>query len=222
MLKTPLIIVNFKTYKEATGKSVLKLAKKLEKVKGKVTVVIAPQFADIKELSQKTKLPVLAQHIDPIDYGRHTGWILANSIKEAGAVGSLINHSEHRMKLEDIKKVVSICKKNKLVSVVCAANIRIAKEVARFNPDFVAIEPPELIATGIAVSKAKPEVVSKGIKAIHSINRKVKVLCGAGISSGKDVRRAIELGSVGVLVSSAIVKNKTPEKKLKEFINYII
>jgi triosephosphate isomerase len=216
MLKTPLIIINFKTYKEATGKNALKLAKKLKKVR--CNVAIAPQFVDIKELSKKTKLPVLVQHIDPIDYGTHTGCVLAKSVKEAGAVGSLINHSEHQMRMRDIKKVVSICRKNKLVSVVCAANDRIAREVAMFNPDFIAIEPPELIATGIAVSKAKPQIVSRGVKAVHSVNRKVRVLCGAGISSGKDVKRAIELGSVGVLVSSAVVRNRRPERILKEFV----
>ena len=35
-------------------------------------------------------------------------------------------------------------------------------------------------------------------------------LCGAGIVSGEDVKKAIELGTRGVLVASSIVKSKDP------------
>ena len=48
-LQTPLILVNFKTYLEATGKRAVELAKKAEKASRETNVQIgvAPQFTDI-------------------------------------------------------------------------------------------------------------------------------------------------------------------------------
>ncbi|RLG06224.1 MAG: triose-phosphate isomerase, partial [Thaumarchaeota archaeon] len=81
-------------------------------------------------------------------------------------------------------------------------------------PEILAIEPPELIGTGIPVSKAKPEVVTGAVEAVKRINPRVHVLCGAGISTGDDVAKAIELGTEGVLLASAYVKAKDPKKLL--------
>jgi len=117
----------------------------------------------------------------------------------------------------EIKSCIKIARKNNLISVCCAASAKEAEKIAKFNPDFIAIEPPELIGTGIAVSKAKPELVTKSIKKIQKVNKNIKVLCGAGISSGKDVEKALELGTCGIIVASAIVKAKNPKKVLKEF-----
>jgi triosephosphate isomerase (TIM) len=215
MLKEPFVMVNFKTYKESTGRNGIKLAERLAKVKG--NVAFCPQVTDIREIA-KLKIPVFAQHIDPIEFGRNTGWILAEAVKEAGAVGSLINHSEHRLSFDDIKKCVEACRRAKLISVVCAADKNVVKLVARLRPDYIAIEPPELIETGLAVSQVKPRVVTEAVKAAKKIYDKAKVICGAGISKGEDVKRALELGTVGVLVSSAIVKAKQPEEVLKEMV----
>jgi triosephosphate isomerase len=43
-----------------------------------------------------------------------------------------------------------------------------------------------------------------------------KVLCGAGIVSGEDVERAVELGAEGVLVSSSVVRARDWESKIVE------
>ena len=215
MLKEPFVMVNFKTYKESTGRNGIKLAERLAKVKG--NVAFCPQVTDIREIA-KLKIPVFAQHIDPIDFGRNTGWILAEAVKEAGAVGSLINHSEHQLSFDDIKKCIEACRRAKLISVVCAADKNVVKLVARLRPDYIAIEPPELIETGLAVSQVKPRVVTEAVKAAKKVYDKAKVICGAGISKGEDVKRALELGTVGVLVSSAIVKAKQPEEVLKEMV----
>jgi triosephosphate isomerase len=215
MLKEPFVMVNFKTYKESTGKNGIKLAERLAKVKG--NIAFCPQVTDIREIA-KLKIPVFAQHIDPIEFGRNTGWILAEAVKEAGAVGSLINHSEHRLSFDDIKKCIEACRRAKLISVVCAADKSVVRLVARLKPDYIAIEPPELIETGLAVSQVKPRVVLEAVKAAKKIDDKAKVICGAGISKGEDVKKALELGTVGVLVSSAIVKAKQPEEVLKEMV----
>jgi len=217
--QTPIIIVNFKTYFEATGKRAIELAKKAERVSDetKVSIGVAPQFADISIVAEAVDIPVFAQHLDPIKPGSYTGHVLAESVKEAGAVGTLINHSERQLKLSDINEVIEITHRNDLLSVVCANNPNISAAVATLKPDIIAIEPPELIGTGIPVSKAKPEVVTGTIKLVREVNRKVTILCGAGITHGDDVAIALKLGTKGVLVASGIVKAKDPYAILLEF-----
>jgi triosephosphate isomerase len=217
--QTPMIIVNFKTYSEATGRNAVELAKKAEKVseETKVSIIVAPQFADISAVAKAVKIPVFAQHIDPIRPGSYTGHVLADSVKEAGAKGTLINHSERQLKLSEIDEIIGITREKGLVSVVCANNPNISVAAAALKPDIIAIEPPELIGTGIPVSKAKPEVVTNTIKRVREVNPKVTILCGAGISHGEDVAVALKLGTQGVLVASGIVKAKDPYKILREF-----
>lgn len=218
-IQTPMIIVNFKTYLEATGRKAVELAKKAEKVSNetKVFIGVAPQFADIASIAKATKIPVFAQHVDPVKPGSYTGHVLAESVKEAGAVGTLINHSERQLKLSDIDEVVKITREKGLISVVCANNPNISAAVAALNPDVIAIEPPELIGTGIPVSKAKPEVVTDTISLVRKINSKVVILCGAGITNGEDVAAALKLGTQGILVASGVVKAKDPYMVLREF-----
>ena len=211
-LQAPMIIVNFKTYIESTGRRAVELAKRAEKVNKEtgVSIGLAPQFTDIKTIADTVDIPVLAQHVDSIKPGGYTGHVLVESIKEAGAKGTLINHSERRLKLSEIDETIRIMRENGLVSVVCANNPSTSVAVAALEPDIVAIEPPELIGTGIPVSKAKPEVVTDTVKLVREVNSRVTILCGAGISHGEDVAVALRLGTQGVLVASGIVKAKDP------------
>ena len=213
------MIVNFKAYLEATGKNAVELAKKAEKVSRETGIYIgvAPQLADLRSVAEAVEIPVFAQHVDSIKPGSYTGHVLAESVKEAGAAGTLINHSERQLKLSDIDEIVKITRKKGLISVVCANNPSISAAVASLKPDMVAIEPPELIGTGIPVSKAQPEVVSGTVGLVREVNEKVIILCGAGISHGEDVTAALKLGTQGVLVASGIVKAKDPYEIIREF-----
>ena len=218
-LHTPLIIVNFKTYLEATGRKAVELAGNAEKVslETNVSIGVAPQFSDLSTVAKNVDIPVFAQHIDPVKPGSHTGHVLAEAVKEAGAIGTIINHSERQLKLSEIDEIIKITRENGLVSVVCANNPAISMAVATLEPDILAIEPPELIGTGIPVSKAKPEVVTDTVKLVRKVNSKVTILCGAGISHGEDVTAALRLGTQGVLVASGIVKAKNQYAVLREF-----
>ena len=160
-LKLPIIIVNFKAYRNGSGKKALRLAKIMERVSKKygVSFGIVPQFCDIRMIASEVDLPVFSQHIDPIEHGAFTGHVTASTIKEAGAIGTLINHSERKMKLRDVSTCINIARELNLVSIVCASSLTEAKRIARFNPNFVAYEPPELIGSGKAVSKVKPGLV---------------------------------------------------------------
>jgi len=218
-IRVPIAIINFKTYTEATGKRAVELAKKAERVSNEtgVSFGIAPQLADLASVAHAVKIPVFAQHIDPVRPGGYTGHVLAESVKEAGAKGTLINHSELQLKLSDIDEIINITREKGLLSVVCANNPAASRAAAALKPDLIAIEPPELIGSGIAVSKAKPEVVSGTVQVVREINTEVVILCGAGISAGEDVRAALRLGTQGVLVASGVVKAKDPYAIMLEF-----
>ncbi len=218
-LQTPIIIVNFKTYLEATGKKAVELAEKAEKASKETgaSIAVAPQFVDIAAVAQAVEIPVFAQHIDPIKPGSNTGHVLAEAVKEAGAIGTLINHSERQLKLADIDATIKLAREKGLVSCVCANNSTVSAATVFLKPDIVSIEPPELIGSGIAVSKAQPEVVTDTVKLVRGVNANVTILCGAGISSGEDVAVALKLGTQGVLVASGIVKAKDPYNILREF-----
>ncbi len=218
-LQTPIIIVNFKTYLEATGQRAVDLAKQAEKVSKETGayIVVAPQCADIARVAEAVEIPVFAQHIDPITPGSHTGQVLADAVKAAGAVGTLINHSERQMKLADIDAVVNMAAEKDLISCVCTSNPPISAAVAYLHPDIISIEPPELIGSGVAVSKAKPGEVSRTIRLVREVNSEALLLCGAGISSGEDVAVALKLKTQGVLAASALVKAKDPYSILREF-----
>ncbi len=218
-LRTPVILINFKTYQAATGKRALKLAETAEKVslETEVCIGLAPQLTDLAQVARLVTLPVFAQHIDPITPGSFTGHILPESVKEAGATGTLINHSERRLRLADIDTTIRRAREAGLVSVVCANNPAVSAAAAALRPDMLAVEPPELIGTGIPVSKAKPEVVSRTVELVKEINSDVVVLCGAGITGGEDVAAALRLGTEGVLVASGVVKAKDQYRVLLEF-----
>lgn len=218
-LRTPIIIINFKTYAEATGKKAVELAKQAERVSHETNahIIVAPQFVDIAAVAEAVDIPVFAQHVDPIKPGSSTGHVLAESVREAGAVGTLINHSERQQKLADIDVVIRLANEKDLISCVCTNNPAVSAAVAYLNPDIISIEPPELIGSGVAVSKAKPEDVTRTIELVRKVNSHAVILCGAGISHGEDVAVALKLRTQGVLVASAIVKAKDPYSVMCEF-----
>jgi len=211
----PLYIINFKTYLQATAKNALKLAKICERIarQRKARIVICLQPADIC-ISKKVSIPVFAQHIDSVEPGQTTGYLTADDAKKEGAKGTLLNHSEHKLSFAKLKKAVAICKKKKLKTVICSSTPAEAKRVAALNPDYIAIEPPELIGGKISVSEAKPELITATTKTV----KKIPILCGAGIHKKEDVIKAIQLGAKGILVASAVVKAKNPAKILNDLI----
>lgn len=217
-MRTPFVIVNFKTYKEGTGSKGVVLAKICAEVsaKTKKNIIIAVQAADIYRISKAVRIPVIAQHIDVKGYGSHTGAVTAEDVKESGAVGTLINHSERRIGLRKIKEAVLRAKENGLISVVCSPTARYEKKIIGLKPDFIAVEPPSLIGGKISVSKAKPELIKKSYNVLKG--SKTRLIVGAGIHTKQDVATSIKLGAKGVLVASGIVKAKNPKKVLMEIV----
>lgn len=213
------MLINFKTYLEATGKRAVDLSRKIEEVgrNAGVKVGVAPQFCDIAQVASEVEIPVFAQHIDPITPGAYTGHVLPESIRAAGAAGTIINHSERTIRLIEIENSVKRARELGLLTVVCASTARLAAAVALAEPEMVAIEPPELIGSGRAVSRESPEVVTESVRRIRSVNSEVLILCGAGITTGEDVYEALKLGAQGILVASGVVKAARPEDVFADF-----
>jgi len=216
--------VNFKTYVEATGKRGVQLAKIADQVSrdSGVTIAVVPQFTDLKSVTEAVEIPVFSQHIDPIKPGAYTGHILAEAVKAAGASGTLLNHSEKRIKISEIDEALSLAKVSDLATLVCTDTPGVSAAVASLSPDMIAIEPPDLIGTGVAVSKARPELITNAIRRIRTVNSSVDILCGAGVSTAEDVGKALELGTLGVLVSSSVVKGPNPGQLLESMTDEIL
>lgn len=217
---TPVVVVNFKTYRNGTGQSAVELAKICEEV-GRITrhnIIVAVQDTDIYRIAQSVSIPVFAQDIEPISPGAHTGHTLPEAVKESGAVGTLINHSEYRLPLNDIKEAIARAHQVGLLTIVCASTPELASEIAEFNPDMIAIEPPELIGGEVSVSTAQPSIITDAVRQVKLV-KEIPVLCGAGIKDKKDVEISSQLGAEGILVASHVVKAEDPKKILTELAN---
>ncbi|MDH3340407.1 MAG: triose-phosphate isomerase [Nitrosopumilus sp.] len=213
-----MFVINCKNYEEISGDKIIKFVKTAEKIskKYKVKVAISPP-QHLVGLVANSSIPIFAQHIDDSKIGSTTGFIIPELLKKSKVKGSLINHSEHRISSKEIEKLVSKLKELKMTSILCVKDVAEVKKYVKLNPDYIAIEPPELIGSGKAVSKEKPDLISKAAEAVKNAKNNTKLLCGAGIVSGEDVSKAIELGSKGILVASGIVKSKNWNSIMSEF-----
>ena len=210
-----MIFVNFKTYKESTGELAVSLAQAIGEVVDKVGVeiVACPQGADLREVVKASSHPVWAQHVDAEERGRATGWFPAEIAKGAGAEGSLLNHSEHKLSVGVLGETLAKCREAGLKTLVFADNLKEAEIIAKLQPDLISYEPPELVGSQTtSVAKSKPEMIEKVVKAIPEI----PVLVGAGVKDGQDVRASLKMGAKGVVVSSAIILADNPRQVLKD------
>jgi triosephosphate isomerase len=206
----PIVVINLKTYQQ--GERAIRIAKEIERVDK--DIILGVQASDIYEIAKKTKLRVYAQHVDYFEPGKNTGYILPEAIKKDGAIGTFLNHSEHKLSYNTLKKTIERCKKTGLKTLVFASNLKEAERIQKLKPDYLVIEPPELVGGEKSVSKEKPELIKNIKKKI-----KMKFLVGAGIHTKEDVRIACKLGAAGVAFSSAITKAKNPGKKLKNLLS---
>jgi triosephosphate isomerase len=213
------LIINFKNYLEIAGAKGIELSKVSEQVSNDtgIDIIIAPPQPSLSQVCATVKTPVISQHVDYSMPGSTTGFLVPEIVKSYGVVGSLINHSEHRIdNLDSIRELVSILKNLEMVSIVCVRTPEEGRTIATFNPDFIAIEPPELIGSGKAVSKENPSIITESISAVAEKSDYSKVICGAGIVDKADVESALRLGAKGILVASGIIKAKSWYDKIHE------
>ena len=213
-----MFILNCKNYPEASSdrlKKISDISKRLS-TKYKIPILIAPPPHMTSEIAKHYKC-IISQNVDNAKIGSSTGFTVPELLKKAKIIGSLINHSEHRISQGEVTTLVNTLRRLDMLSIVCVQDVLEAKKIIKLNPDYIAIEPPELIGTRRSVSTHRPELIVEASKIINGKKNKTKLLCGAGIISGKDVTRAIELGAVGILVASGIIKTKNYAKVMESF-----
>jgi triosephosphate isomerase len=212
------LIINLKNYLETSGSNTEKLVKDAEKVSEKtgIEIIISPPQPSLALIVKQTPLKVISQHIDLKKPGSTTGFYVPEVIEKVGAIGSLINHSEHEIKILEIKQLIEKLKELKLLSFVCVKTTEELKKILEFEPDYVAIEPPELIGTSKSISAEKPFLIRECSQLIYTNNQKSKLICGAGINKKDDVKIALEYGATGILVSSSITKASNWYEKIFE------
>jgi triosephosphate isomerase (EC 5.3.1.1) len=221
VMNRPLILINCKVYREGTGRRADRIAQSAQDImeESGVTLGIAPTFTDLHRIAHHFEIPVFAQHMDGVAPGAHTGHVTAESIRSAGAQGTLLNHSEKRITLAEIEASIRAAREHHLETVVCTNNDAASAAAAALGPSYVAVEPPELIGGKISVSEADPEIIRRSVAAVQRIQPEVHVLAGAGIHSGNCVKTALELGTDGVLLASSVVKAEDPATVLRDLIS---
>ena len=209
------ILVNLKAY-PCDPVSVAEDARDVAEDSG-VRIAVAPQAAHLERVAE-TGVETWAQHVSPNGHGSHTGSTLAEAVADAGAQGTLLNHSENRLKLADIDASMEAADRAGLETCVCGNNPEQIGAVAALGPDSVAVEPPELIGGDVSVSTADPDIVVDAVKAAGAVDESVEVYCGAGVTTGDDVIAAGELGATGILLASGVAKADDPRAALEDLV----
>ena len=215
----PLIVVNFKTYVTAMGQKAVDLAKAMERAsKDHVRMIAVVSAFDLHAVKQAApSLEVWSQHLDPVGLGSFTGWLQPENAIERGSQGTIINHAEHKVDIEHVQRLMQQLP-DEFPICACAADVDEAHQLAELGPTFIAVEPPELIGGDISVTTADPAIVSDTVNAVRAINPHVRVLCGAGVKDGKDVKTAVELGAHGVLLASGVTKASDVDAVLADLV----
>lgn len=215
-----LIVVNFKTYATAYGVQAEILGKMMAEVKTDARMVAVVSAFDLSAVSSIEGLEVWSQHLDPVGKGSHTGWLEPDVAIERGAVGTIINHAEHKVSIDHVANLMEMLPDGFPIC-ACAADVEEARALAKLGPTFIAVEPPELIGGDISVTTADPAIVSDTVAAVKEVNPSVRVLCGAGVKNGQDVATAIQLGAEGVLLASGVTKADDPMLVLQDLVSQL-
>ena len=213
------MVVNLKTYESAHGASAEALAEAMAGVHTDARLVAAVSAFDLAAVvAAAPNLEVWCQHLDPIEFGSFTGWLHPATAVERGASGTLINHAEHKVSIEHVAMLLDQVPEGFTVC-ACAADIEEARALSALQPDYVAVEPPELIGGDVSVTSADPEIVRATTAAVREISEQVGILCGAGVKSGADVAAAIELGTTGVLLASGVTQAEDPAAVVSDLVS---
>lgn len=219
-------VINAKNYLEIGGARLADFARSASEVAREpafqsLQFFLAPPNFGLYALANASdpSLRLLAQHLDLSRPGAATGYSVPEIAKSYGAIGSIINHSEHRIPREEISQLVLRLRSLSMISLVCAKDDVEVETFAKLSPDFIAVEPPDLIGSGKAVSKERPEIIMDSKKSLERgrpAGSQTRLLCGAGIVDGADARRSVELGAEGILVASGVVKASEWKAKISE------
>jgi len=225
----PLVIVNFKDYDDALGMKAVDMLGAHEAVVSEfpdvAKIVVAVHPTDLKDVCKAAEnVSIFSESADYLTRGpdglpktTQTGRLTPKILCGMGVRGALVNHAENFRTDDEIKMIVEDFKSYKpdFVLVVCAESTeRAVKILSICKPDYIALEPPELIGGDVSVT-TKEDVVREAVAKVGN-----NLLVGAGVKTGEDLKKALEFGAKGVLLASGIVKpkDKTPKQALIDLI----
>jgi triosephosphate isomerase (TIM) len=215
-----MIFVNFKSSLKGTGENALRIVKALNEAQKEtdVPIILAPHTLDLYPVSEVWEGEVWTQHAD---YDRGTGRNqveLLQSWNKGKIKGTFVNHSEHKFEGYNLlAKVVRECEEFAFKTLLFAGSeTEIQKMIEmQMKPTYLAYEPPELVGSqDTSVAKAKPDDIKKAAELASQMG--VPLIVGAGVKDRDDVLKSVELGAVGVAVSSAVINAEDPKKEVLE------
>ena len=210
-IRPPVFEIGLKGY--AWGADAVRLAIEADRLADElgVSVIYDPQAVDLPAVAAAVhRVHVFAQHMDPVLPGRGVGAVLAEALRDAGATGTLLNHSEKPMTLGELRRAIERARETGLATLVFADSPSEAAAVARLGPDIVLAEPPELIATGVSAGNVMATFVADTVAAVKAVDPAILVMSGAGVNGPDDVERMIRLGLDGTGSSSGILRDPDP------------
>ncbi len=214
------ILTNFKNHKEGTFENAIKLAKIHEEISTQewVNLIIAPSVFDLEKVCEVcSNTHVYAQSCHSVDLGSTTGKIPPAFLKKLGVDGVIVNHAENTVSMDEIKLQIVKIKEEWLKVLVCVANLEEAKEIDLLSPNFISLEPPNLIWGDMSITIASPDIIKNFVKCVKN----AVPLVWAWIKTEEDIKKSSQLGSKWILVSSWVVKSKNPKKVLENFVKAI-
>lgn len=220
------VFVNFKAYPQGTGEKAVELARVCREVSAfAVQIIPIVQAVDVFRVKQAVNLPVWVQHLDFQLQGQFTGWVNLEAVVEAGVSGTLLNHSEHQIPPGTIKQILGRVRGigdiggNKGFEVmICCKTLGQMERLAKLKPDYIGYEISELVGGKVSIVDYGPRTIKHAVE----ICGKIPLIVGAGIHKGEDLLKARQLGSAGVLISSAVVLADNPKQKLEEILKLLI
>jgi triosephosphate isomerase len=218
-VRPPVFEIGLKGY--SWGADALRLAVEADRAAEAlgVSIVFDPQAVDIPAIAASThRIHVWAQHMDPFPPGRGVGGVLAEALRDAGATGTLLSHSEKRMTHDDIASAIVRAHQCGLGTMVFADSPADAASLAALGPDIVLAEPPDLIATGVSAGNVMADFVRDAVAAVKAVDPAILVMSGAGVNGPEDVDRMMRLGLDGTGSSSGILRATDPVVAMRQML----
>ncbi|WIY82274.1 triose-phosphate isomerase [Propionimicrobium sp. PCR01-08-3] len=219
VLEPPFLICNPKAYLGSAD--TLKLATLTDELAGEfgIDVLFTAQHVDLRMVSEHTKnLTITAQHMDPIVKGRGMGFILPESLVEAGAKAVVLNHAEHQLTLDVLDATMRRAREVGLATVVCADSDAQCRAIATMGPAMMICEPTANIGTG---KMDAGDYVARTTKIVKEVNPEILVIQAAGVTDGQDVANALAQGADSSGGTSGIVQNPDWRQVLTEMFTAI-
>ena len=209
-IRFPFFEVGPKTY--LYGKDAVEMACFADKLSEKynIDIIFTAQLTDLPIIVPNVKkLHVFAQHMDGIYPGVGIGSALPEAIKDAGAEGVLLNHTEKPMSLSELNAAIRRADEVGLATIVCAGSALEGAAVAVLKPNIILVESPSLIGTGKRSINDSKEIANIN-KTIFKIDPNATIMHSAGIHDDQDVYEIIMAGADASGSTSGIIKAKDP------------